>query len=79
MNVILSPQFEELVREHAASGRYHNEREVVEEALVALAERDRLEELRGHRHRRGGDRAGQSRPLYPQLFAEIRQQAKEQA
>ncbi len=45
MNVVLSPRSEQLVRQQLASGRYHDASEVLEEALFALDERERLEAL----------------------------------
>jgi len=42
MNVNLSPQLEEMVRQKVASGRYNSASEVVREALRLLDERDQL-------------------------------------
>jgi antitoxin ParD1/3/4 len=46
MNVNLTPQLEELVREKVASGRYTSASEVVREALRLLQDQDRLREVR---------------------------------
>jgi antitoxin ParD1/3/4 len=42
MNVNLSPQLEEMVRQKVASGRYSSASEVVREALRLLDEHDQL-------------------------------------
>jgi len=46
MNVNLTPQLEELVREKVESGMYTSASEVVREALRLLQEQDRLKEAR---------------------------------
>jgi antitoxin ParD1/3/4 len=46
MNVVLSPESEELVREKVASGRYQDAGAVLEEALLVLDERDRIAAMR---------------------------------
>ncbi|RUL86979.1 type II toxin-antitoxin system ParD family antitoxin [Tautonia sociabilis] len=46
MNISLTNELEEFVREKVASGRYLTASEVVREALRLLEERDRLHELR---------------------------------
>ena len=46
MNVNLSPQLEDLVRQKVASGRYTSASEVVREALRLLQEQDQLREVR---------------------------------
>lgn len=45
MNVSLSPRFQALIREKIESGGYSDAREVLEEALNLLDNRDRLERL----------------------------------
>jgi antitoxin ParD1/3/4 len=42
MNVNLTPQLEEMVREKVASGRYNNASEVIREALRLLADHERI-------------------------------------
>ena len=42
MNVSLTPQLEEMVREKVASGRYNNASEVVREALRLLDDHERI-------------------------------------
>jgi antitoxin ParD1/3/4 len=46
MNVSLTPELEELVRERVRSGRYTSASEVVREALRLLADREELRQLR---------------------------------
>jgi antitoxin ParD1/3/4 len=46
MNVNLTPQLEELVREKVESGMYTSASEVVREALRLLQEQDRMKEVR---------------------------------
>jgi antitoxin ParD1/3/4 len=46
MNVNLTPQLEDLVREKVESGMYTSASEVVREALRLLQEQDRLKEVR---------------------------------
>ena len=52
MNVSLTPQLEQMVREKVQSGRYNNASEVVREGLRLIEERDqRLERLRSEMQR----------------------------
>ncbi|MBD6614750.1 type II toxin-antitoxin system ParD family antitoxin [Komarekiella sp. 'clone 1'] len=46
MNVSLTPELEQLVKDRVTSGRYHSVNEVIGEALRLLEERDRLQEQR---------------------------------
>jgi antitoxin ParD1/3/4 len=46
MFVDLDPRLEALIRRKMESGRYHDESDVVREALELLEEQERLEELR---------------------------------
>lgn len=46
MNVSLTPELEQFIREKVDSGRYHSSSEVVREALRLLEEHERLRELR---------------------------------
>jgi antitoxin ParD1/3/4 len=46
MNIVLTPQQEELVRSKIESGRYNDASEVVDEALQLLEERERKEAFR---------------------------------
>ena len=44
MNVNLTPELEQLIRQKVESGLYNNQSEVVREALRLLADQDRLRE-----------------------------------
>ncbi|MEH2024591.1 MULTISPECIES: type II toxin-antitoxin system ParD family antitoxin [unclassified Nostoc] len=46
MNVSLTPELEQLVKDKVNSGRYHSVSEVMGEALRLLDERDRVQEQR---------------------------------
>jgi len=46
VNVSLTPELEQLVKDKVSSGRYHSVSEVMGEALRLLEERDRLQEKR---------------------------------
>ena len=46
MEVVLSPDLEEMVHQKVASGSYHSTSEVVEVALRLLKDHDRLREIR---------------------------------
>lgn len=46
MSIQLTPQLEGIIRDKVASGRYHNATEVLSEALHALDDAERVEELR---------------------------------
>jgi putative addiction module CopG family antidote len=46
IQIVLSAESQELVARKVASGRYHDINAVFEDALLALEERERLEDLR---------------------------------
>lgn len=46
MIVELTPQLEAVIREKVDSGRYANAREVIEDALLLMENRDKVERLR---------------------------------
>lgn len=52
MNVILSPELENLIREKVSSGNYNSPSEVIREALGLLKEQDQLREIRREEVRR---------------------------
>lgn len=52
MNVILSPELENLIREKVSSGSYNSPSEVIREALGLLKEQDQLREIRREEVRR---------------------------
>ena len=80
MNVSLTPELENLVRQKVQTGLYNNASEVVREALRLLDERDRTRRLR---EAIGVGLAqaerGETTPLTPELLARIIQDAEEMA
>jgi antitoxin ParD1/3/4 len=69
MNVNLTPQLEELVRQKVASGMYSSASEVVREALRLMDEQDRLRATRLSQLRqdiRAGKQSGASAAWDPQ-------------
>lgn len=46
MNVLLSPELEEIVNEKVQTGMYHSPSEVIREGLKLLKEQDTLQQLR---------------------------------
>jgi antitoxin ParD1/3/4 len=46
VNILLTPELEQMVQEKVASGQYHSASEVVHEALCLLKERDELLKIR---------------------------------
>jgi len=46
MNISLTPELEQLVKDKVSSGKYHSVSEVMGEALRLLEERDRIREQR---------------------------------
>jgi antitoxin ParD1/3/4 len=78
MSIQLPPQLEEIIRDKVASGRYHDAAEVVSEALHALDDAERLEELRAALAE--GDaqaERGEYELWTPELRAEIRREARQ--
>jgi antitoxin ParD1/3/4 len=78
MNVSLTPQLEEMIRQRVESGRYNNASEVVRDALRLLEEHERTERLRslleiGLEDERRGDLVDYS----PELLDEIERRAVE--
>ncbi len=80
MSLTLDAQLEALVRQKVASGRYHDENEVLREALDLLDERDQLETLRA-KIAIGAEEAerGELIPYSPGLLEELRREAKQLA
>jgi antitoxin ParD1/3/4 len=81
MNVTLPPQFETMVREKVATGRYSDASEVVQEALRQMEERDRrLDQLRAALAIADEQIArGEVVEWTPELRAEIMAEAREAA
>jgi antitoxin ParD1/3/4 len=78
MNVSLTPQLEEMIRQRVESGRYNNASEVVRDALRLLEEHERLQHLRSllkvgleQAHR------GELIDFTPELVADIHRRAGE--
>lgn len=46
MNVSLTPQLEQLIKQKVETGMYHSSSEVIREALRLLDERDRFREMK---------------------------------
>jgi antitoxin ParD1/3/4 len=78
MSVTLSPRAEALIREKVAAGPYRSADEVIEAALDALDERERLAQLRAMLQV-GIDQLdrGEGMPFTPQLLDEIEREAAE--
>ncbi|HEY7032192.1 MAG TPA: type II toxin-antitoxin system ParD family antitoxin [Thermomicrobiales bacterium] len=78
MGVTLTPRAEELIRQKVANGPYQSVDEVIEEALEALDERDRLARLRAAIATGDAQLArGEGIPYTPQLMDEIEREAEE--
>lgn len=74
MTITLSPEIEKLINESVQSGRYESASEVLEEALLALKERedsDYREAVEGIRRGLEDIEAGRIQPL-AEAFADIR-------
>ena len=76
MNVSLTPQLEELVRNKVETGLYNSASEVVREALRLLEERDRLKELRLDELRKEIQKGLDSGPATPLDFEELKGRAR---
>ena len=84
MNVNLTPELEQLVREKVASGLYNSQSEVVRESLRLLVEQDRLREAHLEKLRgalaTGLEQAGRGDLLGgAQIVAEMREFLEERA
>ena len=79
MNVSLTPQLEELVRNKVEFGLYNYASEVVREALRLLEERDHLKEIRLDELRKEIQIGLDSGPAIPgeEVFRRIRERARE--
>jgi antitoxin ParD1/3/4 len=76
MTITLNAQLEAAIRQKIETGLYVDADEVVREALRALEERERLQQLRA-KLQSGLDQLdrGEGRPLTPAVWAEIKQNA----
>jgi antitoxin ParD1/3/4 len=76
MNVSLTPQLEELVREKVSSGLYNSASEVVRDALRLMEEQDRFREAKLTQLRAEIKRGKDSGPSQPWDARSIKQQAR---
>jgi antitoxin ParD1/3/4 len=76
MNVSLTPQFEAFIQVKIESGRCKNAREVVEEGLRLLEERDRVQRLR---EALAEGEKGDAIPFTPELVAQLKREAARMA
>ena len=72
LNINLTPQLEELVRQRVASGRYNSASEVVREALRLLERQDELRTLKLEQLRRDIRQGFESGPPVPWNRAAIK-------
>ena len=77
MNVSLTPELEELVRDKVQSGRYLSASEVMREALRLLEERDKLQELRREELRKEIRTGLDSGPAEPLDMEAVKAEARE--
>ncbi len=77
MNINLTPQLEDLVRQKVASGRYTSASEVVREALRLMDEKDRLLNAKLDQLRQG-IREGESGPATPWDPEQIKRRDRQQ-
>jgi antitoxin ParD1/3/4 len=76
MNVNLTPQLEDLVRQKVASGRYTSASEVVREALRLMQEQDELREARREELRREVRRGLDSGPAVQWDATQIKREGR---
>lgn len=82
MNISLTPELEELIKQKVAGGMYHSASEVIREALRLLKERDEHHQMRIEQLRRdiqiGLDQIarGEVRTLDEDLIEDIKQRGR---
>ena len=76
MNVSLTPELEDLVRDKVQSGRYLSASEVMREALRLLEERDKLQELRREELRKEIRKGLDSGPAVPLDMEAVKAKAR---
>jgi antitoxin ParD1/3/4 len=76
MNINLTPQLEELVRQKVASGLYTSASEVVWEALRLMEEQDRIRALKLEQLRQDIREGLESGPPTPWSLAEAQQEGR---
>jgi len=76
LNINLTPQLEELVRQKVESGRYNSASEVVREALRLMETQNELQALQLERLRRDIREGLESGPPRPWSLAELKRQGR---
>jgi antitoxin ParD1/3/4 len=76
MNINLTPQLEDLIRQKVASGRYNSASEVVREALRLMEEQDSLRAIKLERLRRDIQEGLDSGPATPWDIEEIKREGR---
>lgn len=77
MNINLTPQLEELVRQKVASGLYTSASEVVREALRLMDEQDRIRAVKLEQLRQDIREGLESGPATPWSLAEAQQEGRQ--
>ena len=77
MNINLTPQREELVRQEVASGLYTSASEVVREALRLMEEQDRIRTVKLEQLRQDIREGLESGPPTPWSLAEAQQEGRQ--
>ncbi len=77
MNINLTPQLEELVRQKVSSGRYNSASEVVREALRLMEAQDRLQAVKLERLRQDIREGLESGPAGELDIEEIKRRGRE--
>lgn len=78
MQIQLTPQIESIVKELLATGDYHDQDEVIAEAIILLEDERRLRALRAALADAEGEIASGDYVLWtPELRAEIRREARQ--
>jgi antitoxin ParD1/3/4 len=78
MNINLTPQLEQLVREKVSSGRYTSASEVVREALRLMEEQDRLRAVKLEQLRRDVREGLESGPATSWDVEEMKREGRKQ-
>ena len=76
MNINLTPQLEDMIRQKVASGRYNSASEVVREALRLMEEQDSLRAIKLERLRRDIQEGLDSGPATPWDIEEIKREGR---
>jgi len=76
LNVNLTPQLEELVRQKVSSGRYNSASEVVREALRLMEAQDEMRALKLEQLRREIREGLESGPARPWSIAEMKREGR---